>query len=131
VKFDLMHAPFRARSFDAVICNHVLEHIPNDSAAMQEIYRILKPGGWALLQVPLSLVLSRTLEDPSVTSPQERERVFGQHDHVRIYSPQDYKSRLEAAGFRVKVHSSREVGGRSASKLGLVEEESLYCALKG
>ncbi|MBV9086973.1 MAG: class I SAM-dependent methyltransferase [Acidobacteriaceae bacterium] len=130
VRFDLVCAPFRDQTFDAVICNHVLEHIPNDAAAMREIYRVLKPTGWAVLQVPLSLVLWTTLEDFSVISPDERERVFGQHDHVRIYSPGDYKSRLEAAGFRVEVHRSREIGGRAALKFGLAAEESLYCARK-
>lgn len=100
VKMDLTQIQFPDGSFDVILCSHVLEHIPDDRKAMSELYRVLRPGGWALIQVP---VTGRpTVEDPSVTDPAERERRFGQHDHVRIYGP-DFKERLEAAGFHVRV----------------------------
>lgn len=94
--------------FEAVICNHVLEHIPDDRKAMREIYRTLKPGGWAILNVPIDLNRTETFEDPSVTNPKERLSLFGQQDHVRIYGT-DYEERLKEAGFKVeiKIYASR------------------------
>lgn len=101
-KADLLDLQIDDNTFDWVICNHVLEHIPNDAKAIQELFRVLRPGGKALLQVPYSLILENTLEDPEVTDPKERERVFGQFDHVRIYG-KDYPERLERSGFKVKI----------------------------
>jgi SAM-dependent methyltransferase len=101
VKMDIHHMPFNDNIFDAVMCNHVLEHVENDIMAMKEIYRVLKPGGWAILQVPfMGKNLQTTFEDPSLSTPQEREKVYGQRDHLRIYG-QDYPQRLSKAGFRV------------------------------
>jgi len=98
-KQDITQLTYSEDSFDAILCNHVLEHIPEDAKAMKELYRVLKPGGWAILQTPM-LNKEETLEDFSITDPQERERVFGQNDHVRIYGA-DKQKRLEAAGFTV------------------------------
>lgn len=95
---DLQHLPFAANSFDAILCLHVLEHVPDDRQAMQELYRVLKVGGWAILQVPIHR--QTTFEDPYVQSPAERLRLFGQADHVRVYG-MDYYERLEQAGFAV------------------------------
>lgn len=88
--------------FDVVICNHVLEHIPDDKKAMQEIFRVLKKGGWAILNVPADLSRKETYEDFSITEPEQRKLVFGQQDHVRIYGS-DYINRLQHAGFEVQV----------------------------
>ena len=88
-------------SFDAIICSHVLEHIPNDLQAMRELRRILRPGGWALIVVPLDPGLPATYEDPAITDPQERRRVFWQEDHVRLYGL-DIRDRLTDAGFEVE-----------------------------
>ncbi len=101
-KEDLLDLQIDDNSFDWIICNHVLEHIPNDVKAMSELFRVLKPGGKALLQVPYSLVLDETFEDPKITEPKEREKFFGQFDHVRIYG-KDYPERLRKAGFDVKI----------------------------
>ena len=78
---------------------HVLEHIPNDLKAMKELYRVLKPLGTAILQVPLDEDRENTLEDDSITDQQERTRIFGQYDHVRVYG-QDYYNRLQKVGFK-------------------------------
>jgi len=86
LKLDLTDIALPDSSFHAIICNHVLEHIPDDAKAMSEITRVLKPGGWAILQTPISLSLSQTYEDFLITDPAERERAFGQNGHVRIYA---------------------------------------------
>lgn len=98
---DLLDLKLEDDTFDWILCNHVLEHIPDDSKAMSELFRVLKPGGQAILQVPYSLVLDETFEDNTITEPREREKFFGQFDHVRIYG-KDYPERLRKAGFDVK-----------------------------
>src|SRR4249920_3892182 len=110
IRMDISKIPYKANCFDVIICNHVLEHIPNDRQAMSDLYRVLKPGGWAILQVPISLSLDRTYEDPTAVTREEREKKFGQHDHVRIYA-KDYKDRLENVGFTVEVYSFRKEFG--------------------
>lgn len=100
VKADIQSLPFADESFDVVLCSHVLEHVENDRRAILEIYRILRKGGWGILQVPLDPTRATTYEDPAIRSPAGRELAFGQSDHVRAYG-RDYKSRLEAAGFHV------------------------------
>jgi SAM-dependent methyltransferase len=98
---DLMKMPIPSDSFDVEICNHVLEHVPDDRQAMSELFRMLKPGGWAIITVPMDLNRQATFEDPSVTSPEDRLEVFGQEDHLRIYG-MDFSDRLKSAGFVVK-----------------------------
>ena len=100
VKADICSLPFEDNSYDLILCNHVLEHIPNDLKAMRELYRVLKPRGTAILQVPLEEDRENTFEDDSITDQQERTRIFGQYDHVRVYG-QDYYNRLQKAGFKV------------------------------
>jgi SAM-dependent methyltransferase len=110
-KVDINAIPFRSGTFDLILCNHVLEHVPDDRQAMRELRRVLRAGGTAVLQVPLSTKLPNTVEDPSITDPTERERRFGQFDHVRIYAENDYLRRLREAGFRVELLSAEEVAG--------------------
>ena len=90
---------FGLLNFDAVICNHVLEHVPDDRAAMRELRRILRPGGIAVLMVPFRPD-RQTYEDPTIVDPEQRTAVFGQFDHVRLYGS-DYLDRLREAGFEV------------------------------
>ncbi|HLW31995.1 MAG TPA: methyltransferase domain-containing protein [Aequorivita sp.] len=100
VKADICNLPFSNAAFDFIICNHVLEHIPDDTKAMQELYRILKPGGTAILQVPYEADRKTTFEDNSITDPKERAKIFGQYDHVRVYG-MDYFKKLKSIGFEV------------------------------
>ena len=99
---DLTVLDLESDRFDLLICNHVLEHIPDDAAAMREMYRVLKKGGQAVITVPIDEKLPRTYEDPSISSPADRKKHFGQWDHVRFYS-MDIEQRLERAGFQVEV----------------------------
>ncbi len=101
VKADICDLPFEDNKFDMVLCNHVLEHIPNDQKAMQELYRVLKPGGMAILQIPLENNREVTFEDDTITDRKERARIFGQYDHVRVYG-MDYFERLAEVGFEVQ-----------------------------
>jgi len=95
---DICDLPFQDNQYDLILCNHVLEHIPNDLKAMTELYRVLKKGGTLIAQVPLEEERSKTFEDDSITNIDERSRVFGQYDHVRVYG-QDYYQRLKSVGF--------------------------------
>ncbi len=127
VKMDITAIDCPDDSFDVIICNHVLEHIPDDRRAMRELCRVMRPGGWGILQVPMSLALEQTLEDPNVTSPDERERVFGQSDHVRIYAA-DYVDRLESCGFAVNRYCWWQDPELAANDnpFGLLPDETLY-----
>jgi SAM-dependent methyltransferase len=99
---DITALDYPDNFFDVVICNHVLEHVPDDKKAMSEMFRVLKKGGWALLNVPLNNKMDKTFEDDSITDRKKREEIFGQVDHVRVYG-NDYKDRLKNAGFHVEV----------------------------
>lgn len=101
VKADILDLPFEDDSFDVILCNHVLEHIPDDLTAMKELYRVMRPGGWGIFQVPQDIFRDETFEDNSITDKKERTRIFGQYDHVRIYG-MDYFDRLREAGFEVE-----------------------------
>lgn len=118
--------PFPDGSFDGIICNHVLEHVQDDRRAMKELRRVLAPSGWALLQVPITLGLARTVEAPTLTSPQERRRRFGQHDHVRLYG-RDYADRLLAAGLRAELMAiCKRYSIADVSRYGLDRREILH-----
>ncbi|UUC45810.1 class I SAM-dependent methyltransferase [Flavobacterium cerinum] len=100
VKADICNLPFADNSYDLILCNHVLEHIPDDTKAMQELYRVLKPGGMGIFQIPQDLNRATTFEDDSITDPKERAAIFGQYDHVRVYG-RDYFDKLRSIGFTV------------------------------
>lgn len=101
VKADICNLPFKENSFDVILCNHVLEHIQEDHKAMRELYRVMKPGGWGIFQVPQDLKRKLTFEDDSITDKKERAKIFGQYDHVRIYG-MDYFEKLRKIGFTVE-----------------------------
>lgn len=130
VKADILDLPFEDESFDIVFCNHVLEHIEDDSKAMRELYRVLRKGGWGILQVPLKNSLEKTFEDFSIREPKERQKHFGQYDHVRWYG-MDYFDRLKKVGFEVDVnYYSRTFSPEKRKKFGLLENEILPVVYK-
>jgi SAM-dependent methyltransferase len=125
VKMDITDIQYPDGSFDVVYCSHVLEHVSDDRRAMRELSRVLKADGWAVILVPITA--GKTFEDPSVTDPSERERLFGQRDHVRRYGP-DVKDRLGEAGFSVRLFDAVEVVGEaSVIKLGVKDSQVFFC----
>jgi len=130
VRCDITAIDHPAETFDLIICSHVLEHIPDDCLAMRELFRVLKPGGTAVLQVPMSAALQTTIEDPSVTDPRERERRFGQYDHLRIYGA-DYPDRLSEAGFLVEIFNPTDRWGPACiQELRLNPRERVFVGRK-
>lgn len=99
--FDVQDIPLPSDSIDVIICNHLLEHVENDRLAMQELHRVMKPGGWGIFLVPEDRERETTFEDDSIVDAKERTRLFGQYDHRRIYG-RDYDARLREAGFEVE-----------------------------
>jgi SAM-dependent methyltransferase len=131
VKMDIHQIPFQENTFDVVMCNHVLEHVEDDIHAMREIFRVLKKDGWAIMQVPfMGKNLEITYEDPSIRNPSEREKIYGQRDHVRTYG-QDYPERLRKAGFHVEEDQFiRTMDQNDILRFGLPENEIIYFATK-
>ncbi len=122
VKADICNLPFQDNTYDIILCNHVLEHIPDDTKAMQELYRVMKPGGMGIFQIPQDLKRAVTFSDDSITDQKERAKIFGQYDHVRVYG-RDYFEKLRSIGFRVE-----EVDYINTIPSDLVEK---YCLAKG
>ena len=130
VKADICNLPFEDASFDWILCNHVLEHIPDDTKAMQELYRILKPGGVAVLQIPQDLNRTVTFEDDSITDEKERAKIFGQYDHVRVYG-RDYFDKLRSIGFKVdEVNYTNTLSKEQVEKYCLAPGEILPVCYK-
>jgi len=123
VKADICDLPFEDGHFDVILCNHVLEHIPDDRKALSELYRVLKPGGWGIFQVPQDLAREHTFCDPDITDPDQRRKIFGQYDHVRVYG-RDYFDILREAGFRVRaVDYTREMAPGQIDRFRLAAGE--------
>jgi SAM-dependent methyltransferase len=130
VKADICNLPFPDNSYDMILCNHVLEHIPNDKLAMQELYRVMKPGGMGIFQIPQDLQRATTFTDDSITDPKERAKVFGQYDHVRVYG-RDYFDTLRSIGFTVIEEDYTQIIGAEKVKLyGLAQGEILPICYK-
>lgn len=130
VKMDVQNIPFEDNCFDAIICNHVLEHVDNDKKAMSELYRVLKKDGFALLQVPIDYYRDITYEDPNITDPAEREKHFLQKDHLRLYGL-DYPEILRKEGFNVEeIKLQEELSKELIEKYRLPPDEIIYFAHK-
>jgi SAM-dependent methyltransferase len=131
VKMDIHDIPFPENHFDVVLCNHVLEHVQDDIKAMSEIYRVLRPGGFAVMQVPFfAPVPEVTLEDPTIINPREREKAFGQSDHVRKFG-KDYANRIERSGLTAEASTfAKELNEDKVLRYGLVRNEILYIGRK-
>ncbi len=130
VKADILNLPFQDNSFDIVICNHVLEHIEDDRKAMSELYRVMKKGGWGIVQVPMKNSLEKTYEDFTIKDPKERRKHFGQYDHVRWYG-MDYFDRLKNVGFEAEANFySRKFSEEEIKRFGLLKNEILPLVFK-
>lgn len=130
VKADICNLPFKDNEFDVVFCNHVLEHIPDDTKAMQELFRVLKKGGFGIFQIPQDLSRAETFEDNSITDKKERAKIFGQYDHVRIYG-RDYFDKLRRIGFTVEeVDYTKKIAPEKLERFCLMKGEILPVCYK-
>ncbi|MGC1204837.1 MAG: methyltransferase domain-containing protein [Flavobacteriaceae bacterium] len=130
VKADICNLPFENNSYDIIFCNHVLEHIPDDTKAMHELYRVLKPQGMAILQIPQDLNRDVTFEDDTIIDKKERAKIFGQYDHVRIYG-RDYFDKLRTIGFKVdEVDYTSKLSEKDIEKYCLAKGEIIPVAFK-
>lgn len=130
VKADICDLPFKENEFDVVFCNHVLEHISNDTIAMQELYRVLKPGGFGIFQIPQDLSKAITFEDNTITDRKERAKLFGQYDHVRVYG-RDYFDKLRSIGFKVdEVDYTKKITLEKIEEFCLMQNEILPVCYK-
>lgn len=128
--FDLHQIPLEENRFDVVFCNHVLEHVNDANQCMRELYRVMKPGGWGIMQVPQDFDREITFEDSSITCEEDRERYYWQKDHVRLFG-KDYPNWLENAGFNVEVFEKEKFYSMSQIKrFRLQEKEILYIVHK-
>jgi SAM-dependent methyltransferase len=131
---DLTAIDLPNQSFDGIICSHVLEHIPDDLAALTEMYRILRPGGWAYLNVPVDPLRTATFEDPAIVSPEARTRAFGQWDHVRYYSAAGFRQRVQEAGWVIDMDSRESITPDEEIRCGLESDSDrdlgLLCSRK-
>lgn len=128
--FDLHQIPLEENRFDVIFCNHVLEHVKDANQCMREIYRVMKPGGWGIMQVPQDFDREITFEDPSIKSEEEREQYYWQKDHVRLFG-KDYPNWLENAGFKVEVFEKEKFYSTTQiERFRLQEKEILYIVHK-
>ena len=130
VKADICNLPFEDNSFDVIFCNHVLEHIPDDTKAMQELFRVMKKGGFGIFQVPQDLKRDITFEDNSITDKKERAKIFGQYDNVRVYG-KDYFDRLREIGFKVnEIDYTKKIALKKLERFCLMKGEILPVCYK-
>ncbi|CAL2104902.1 Methyltransferase family protein [Tenacibaculum sp. 190524A02b] len=130
VKADICDLPFKDEEFDIIFCNHVLEHIPNDTKAMQELYRVMKTNGFGIFQIPQDISRKTTFEDDSITDPRERAKIFGQYDHVRVYGL-DYFDKLRSIGFKVdEINYTQKTSAEQIQKYALMKGEILPVCYK-
>lgn len=130
IKLDVQNMPFDDNQFDVIFCNHVLEHVTDDKQAMRELYRVMKPGGFGIFQVPIDCSIEHTLEDESINTPELRELHYGQRDHVRLYGS-DYPNRLMDVGFIVTADKFvLNLPSNLAKRYALPADEIVYLCVK-
>ncbi|MCL7764816.1 class I SAM-dependent methyltransferase [Polaribacter sp. Z014] len=130
VKADICDLPFDDNSFDVVFCNHVLEHITDDTKAMQELFRVMKKGGFGIFQIPQDLSREKTFEDDSITDKKKRAEIFGQYDHVRVYG-RDYFNKLRSIGFKVEeIDYTKKIAPEKLERFCLMKGEILPVCYK-
>jgi SAM-dependent methyltransferase len=130
LRLDIADIPFANASVDAIICSHVLEHVEDDRKALHELFRVLRPGGWAILLAPVDAAIAVTIEDRTVTSAAERERLYGQYDHCRRYGL-DYPERLSEPGFIVSADRCADLlDAEIGQRYGIDAGETVYVCRK-
>ncbi|MBT4412763.1 MAG: class I SAM-dependent methyltransferase [Polaribacter sp.] len=130
VKADICDLPFKDNSFDVVFCNHVLEHITDDKKAMQELFRVMKKGGFGIFQIPQDMSREKTFEDNSIIDKKERTEIFGQYDHVRVYG-KDYFNKLRSVGFKVEeIDYTKKITTEKLERFCLMKNEILPVCYK-
>ena len=127
--FDVQQIPLEDESFDAIICNHIMEHVEDDRKALKELYRIMRRGGWGVILSPVELEREKTFEDDTITDRAERTRIFGQYDHRRIYG-RDYAERLREAGFEVYDIDYKNELSKAEQELYALPADHLYIVCK-
>ena len=130
IKADITNLPFDDNIFDLIICNHVLEHIQDDIIAIKEIYRVLKKNGLAIMQIPIDIKRIKTFENPEIKSNKEREELFGQYDHVRVYG-KDFFERLKSVGFKTKkINYTKKLSKEEIKKFSIIKGEIIPIGIK-
>ena len=130
IKADICDLPIKDNTYDFILCNHVLEHVLDDKKAMSELYRVLKKGGTGIFQVPIDMNRKKTFQDDSITDKLERNKIFGQYDHVRVYG-KDYFNKLENTGFKVQqIDYSKEFSNEDILKYSIIKGEVIPVCTK-
>tara|TARA_B100001142_G_scaffold52118_1_gene49797 strand:- start:5947 stop:6702 length:756 start_codon:yes stop_codon:yes gene_type:complete len=130
IKADICDLPIKENTYDFILCNHVLEHVLDDNKAMSELYRVLKKGGTGIFQVPIDMKREKTFQDDSITDKLERNKIFGQYDHVRVYG-KDYFKKLEDTGFKVQqIDYSKKFSDKEILKFSIIRGEIIPVCTK-
>lgn len=130
IKADICDLPIKENTYDFILCNHVLEHVLDDNKAMSELYRVLKKGGTGIFQVPIDMKREKTFQDDSITDKLERNKIFGQYDHVRVYG-KDYFKKLEDTGFKVQqIDYSKKFSDKEILKYSIIKGEIIPVCTK-
>lgn len=130
IKADICDLPIKENTYDFILCNHVLEHVLDDNKAMSELYRVLKKGGTGIFQVPIDMKREKTFQDDSITDKLERNKIFGQYDHVRVYG-KDYFKKLEYTGFKVQqIDYSKKFSDKEILKFSIIRGEIIPVCTK-
>jgi len=130
IKADICDLPIKENTYDFILCNHVLEHVLDDNKAMSELYRVLKKGGTGIFQVPIDMKREKTFQDDSISDKLERNKIFGQYDHVRVYG-KDYFKKLEDTGFKVQqIDYSKKFSDKEILKFSIIRGEIIPVCTK-
>jgi len=127
---DIQDMRYESNRFDILICSHVLEHVEDDTRAMSELYRVLRPSGWGIVMVPIMLTIAHTLEDPDIKTEADRWKFYGQGDHLRLYAKEDFVAKLQSVGFKVSQLGVDYFGEEVLDKAGVSRRSVLYVVSK-
>lgn len=125
---DITNLLFEDNTFDCILCYHILEHVKNDNLALKELFRVLKPKGWAIIQTVVNPKFEKTFEDSNIIDSKIREQLYGHKNHLRIYG-RDYRDKLEKVGFNVKIDKfAFKIDEEKVKRFGISRNEAIcYC----